>query len=217
MTNNNPDTTEQNRASATWWTPKRMKLAGICGLIGGLGGLLIARFPIGSTGLGIEPTAVGLLYPIWYVLFAVALLGANARYGTSYGRSGRYLAILLGLSLLSYAGSTIILVVGNTVTLFEEFLTPIGFLAGFAYLVIRLLGCLYGISLWRHTSASRLTAGLFIISFPAIFVFGVLNQLGFPDVLIIGTTLYLAFIALSYDLWRVDGDTSVRDNTVTEQ
>jgi hypothetical protein len=206
MTHNNPNTTEQNVTSTTWWTPRRTKLAGICGLLGGIGGLALARLPIISTGLGIAPRAIGLLYPVWYVLFVVALLAVHARYSTSYGRGGRYVAALFGLSLVSYAGSTIILSVG----VFDSLLTPIGFLAGMAYLAMRVLGCLYGISLWRHTNTSRLTAGLFIISFPAIFVFGALNELGFPDVLIIGATLYLAFIALGYDLWRTAGDTTAR-------
>ena len=107
MTHNTPDTAAQNIASAGW-TQQRTKLVGIGSLVGGLGGLAITRLPIGSTGLGITPGAVSILYPVWYVLFAVALLAANARYDTS----SRYVAVFFGLSLVSYAGSTIVLVLG---------------------------------------------------------------------------------------------------------
>lgn len=210
MTHDNPNTAAQNVPSTTWWTPRRTKLAGICSLVGGLGGLTVARLPIGATGLGIAPSAIGLLYPVWYGLFVVALLAAHARYATSYGRGSRYVAALFGLSLVSYAGSTIILSVGPTV--FEGLLTPIGFLAGMAYLAMRVLGSLYGIRLWRQTNTNRLAAGLFIINLPAIVVFGVLNQLGVPNVLILGATLYPAFIVLGYDLWTGSADTSGRGN-----
>jgi hypothetical protein len=211
MTPNTSELAEQNVASSTWWTPRRTKLAGFCGLLGGIGGFTVVRLPIGSTGLGIETGSVGMLYPIWYVLFAVVLLAANARYGTSYGRGGRYVAAFFGLSLVGFAGSVIVLVMGNTV--FGILPTPITFLTGMTYLAMRLLGSLYGISLWRHTSAGRLTAGLFIVSFPALFISGALTQLGFPSVLI-GATLYLSFVALGYDLWRAATNPSVRGHEV---
>jgi hypothetical protein len=206
-TSKNSDTETQNVTSAGWWTPQRTKLAGICGLVGGTGGLAIARLPIGSSGFGIAPNAIGMLYPVWYVLFAVALLAASARY-----TSGRYVVPLFDLSLVSYAGSVTILVIGNTV--FEGLFIPLGFIAGMSYLAMRVLGCIYGISLWRQTDSSRLTTGLFIISLPAIVVFGVLTQLGLPDWLIFGATLYPAFIALGYDLWRTAANTSVREKEV---
>lgn len=207
MTPDNPNATAQNVVSTTWWTPRRTKLAGICGLIGGIGGLTVARLPIGAAGLGIAPSAVGILYPVWYGLFVVALLAANARYDSS-----RSVTALFGLSLVSYAGSTIILSVGTTV--FDSLLTPIGFLAGMAYLAMRVLGCLYGISLWRQTGTSRLTAGLFIINLPAIVIFAALNQLGFPDWLILGATLYPAFLVLGYDLWRTGANTATRNEAI---
>ena len=188
-----------------------MRLAGLGGLVGGLGGLFssfggfsVAGFSIGNTGMEIGPGAVGMLYPVWHVLFAVALLAANARYGSNSGRGGRSIAIILALSLVSYAGSIIVLVVGRT--MIEDLLLPIGALTGTAYLVIRLVGSLYGISLWQDENVSRLTAGLFIVLFPAIFILGPLTQLGFPGVLI-AAPLDLAFITLGYDLWTGDADT----------
>ena len=208
MTHNNSKPVAQNTHSQTWWTPRRMKLAGLGGLVGGFGGLLssfggfsIAGLSIGSTGMGIGPGAVGMLYPVWHVLFAVALLAANARYGSRYGRGGHSIAIVLALSLVSYAGSVIVLVAGRT--MIGDLLLPIGALTGTAYMVIRLVGTLYGISLWRHEDVSRLTAGLFIVLFPAVFILGPLTQLGFPGVLI-AAPLDLAFISLGYDLWAVD-------------
>lgn len=195
-----------------------MKLAGLGGLAGGLGGLLssfggfsVAGLSIGNTGMGIGPDAVGMLYPVWHVLFTVALFAANARYGSRYGRSGRSMATILALSLVSYAGSIIILVAGRT--MIGDLLLPIGALTGTAYMVIRLVGSLYGISLWRHEDVSRLTAGLFIVLFPAIFILGPLTQLGFPGVLI-AAPLDLAFITLGYDLWTIDSNTSGRGTEV---
>ena len=212
---NNSESVEQNTGFRSWWTPRRMKLAGLSGLVGGLGGLLssfggfsVAGFSIGNTGMGIGPGAVGMLYPVWHILFAVALLAANARYGSSYGRGGHSIAIILALSLASYASSIIILVAGRT--MIGDLLLPIGALTGTAYLVIRLAGSLYGINLWQHEDVSRLTAGLFIVLFPAIFILGPLTQLGFPPVLI-AAPLDLAFIALSYDLWRATTNTSLRE------
>lgn len=210
MTHNDPEPPKRNVASS-WWTTRRTKLAALSGFVGALGGLGIPGLPISRTGIGLELDVVGVLYPICYVLLAVTLLAANARYGASYGRGGRSIAILLALSLLSYAGSIFVFVMDRTVI--GDVLLPIGVFTGTAYMAIWLLGSLYGISLWRHanTSANRLTAGLFITLLPAILVLGPLTRIGFPGVWI-GAPLYLAFIALGYDLWTVDADTSVRGN-----
>lgn len=209
MIRNEPESAAQDMPSQTWWTPRRTKLTG---LIGALGGLLGALGVAGSSlGMGIGSIA-GIIYPVCHVLVAVALLAANARYGTSYGRGGRSVAVVLALSLVSYAVSIIILLVGHT--LLGDLLLPTGVLTGAAYMAIRTFGSLYGISLWRHTSASRLTAGLFIVLLPSIFILGPLTQIGFPGSWI-GAGLYLAFIALGYDIWT-DLDTSVDENRRSE-
>lgn len=214
MTADAPETRERNANSASWWTPRRIKLAGLVSLVGGVGGLLggfgglgLVGMSLADTGIGITPGTVIILYPVWHVLLAVGALAANAWYGTRYGRRGHIFAVLLALSLLGEAGTILVIMVGGTAL--GELLLPIGILHATTYMAIRLFGSLYGISLWRQTNASRLTAGLFIVLFPAIFILPPLTLIGFPPTLI-GAPLDLAFIALGYDLWRVAGDTPVR-------
>ena len=205
---------ESNAASPTWWTPSRTKLAALGCLIGGLGGLLgsfvglgLVDLSIGNTGIGITPGTVIILYPVLHILMAVGVLAANAWYGTRYGRRGRIVAVLLVLSLVGDTSSILVIMVGGTNL--GELLLPIGYFHATTYMAIRLFGSLYGISLWRQTNASRLTAGLFIVLLPAIFILPPLVLIGFPPTLI-GAPLNLALIALGYDLWRTSIDTSVR-------
>lgn len=211
MTHNQSETPEQTSVSATWWTPRRTKVASLCGLVGGLGGLGVAGLLIGNSGPGFEPGASSLLYPAWHVLLAIPVLAAATRY--SYGQRGRSVAVLLALSLVGYAGITTVFL-GVSLSTIGDRLYPMGILSGTTYLAIRLLGSLYGVSLWRRassqTSTSRLTASLFIVLLPAIFVLGMLTQIGFPGWLI-NTPLYLAVIALSYDLWTLDADASIHE------
>jgi hypothetical protein len=217
MTRGESGTSERGGVSANWWTPRRTRLAGSGGLIAGLVGLVRLGFvgvSTSRTGIGIElgGDALSALHPVGYVVFAVTLFAANARYGTGYGRRGRTIAVSFGLSLVSYAGTVVVLVAGRAA--FGELLLPVGVLTGAAYVVIRLLGSLYGVVLWRRASTSRLTAGSFIILFPAIFVLGPLTAVGFPGVWI-EAPLYLAFIALGYDLRTVETDVAGTENEVT--
>lgn len=211
-TGGEPKTADRKAASARW-TPRRTKLAGLGSLVGGvvgLGSLGLGAFAVAGTEVGVGGVggAVRMLHPVVYVLFAVALLAADARYGSSYGRRGRIVAALLVLSLMSYVGTIVVLVVGRVA--FGEVLFPVGALVGTAYLATRLFGTLYGIGLWRRADANRLTAGLFAALFPAIFVLGPLTIVGVPAVWI-QSPLYLAFIALGYDLWTVETDGSRGD------
>ena len=215
MTRSESNTAAQNATSPTWWTPRRTKLAALGSFVGGVGGLLGSfvglgvDLSIGNTGIGITPGTVIILYPVFHILMAVGVLAANAWHGTRYGRRGRIVAVLLVLSLVGEAGSILVVMVGGTDL--GELLLPIGYFHATTYMAIRLFGSLYGISLWRHTNASRLTAGLFIVLFLAIFILPPLVLIGFPPTLI-GTPLDLAFIALGFDLWRTSTATSVRGN-----
>lgn len=212
MSYTHPETPERNAASPRWWTAQRTKVASLCGLIGGLGVLGVAGFMTGPTGLGTDPGISSLVYPLSHVLLAVPLLAANAWYGSKYGRNGRIVAVLLALSLVGYAGlSTVIFIVGPA--MLGDLLVPIGVLSGTTFMLIRLFGSIYGGYLWWQAngqmSANRLTAGLFIILLPAIFVLGLLTQLGFPG-WVLNAPFGLAFVALSYDLWTVNSDASGR-------
>jgi hypothetical protein len=218
VTSGGPETRERSADSSSWWTPRRTKLAGIGSLVGGVGGLAgsfgglgLVGMSLGDTGIGITPGTVIILYPVWHILLAVGALAANAWYGTRYGRRGRIVAVLLTLSLLGEAGTILVVMVGRTAL--GELLVPIGVLHATTYMAIRFFGSLYGISLWQCEGVSRLTAGLFVALFPAIFVLAPLTQVGFPGVLI-GAPLDLAFIALGYELWTGKEVASGRETEV---
>ena len=198
MTHNNPESVAQNTISSTWWTPRRMKLAGFAGIIGGA---ILASLSISRTGLGIDPGAISQISPIGYALLIVALLAGHARYSSSYENGGRGIVVVLALSLASYAGSITIL--GITQGLLGIPLSPVNTLISIAFFGMRLFGTLYGIILWRQTNASRITAGLFAVVLPAVFVLGPLTLIGFPP-LGIEAPLYLAFVALGFELLTAD-------------
>lgn len=105
MSHNNPETVGQNVEFSAWWTPSRTKLAGLAGVIGGLG---LAGLSISRTELSIDQGAISQVSPIGYAFLVVA---GYARYsgGSIYVNGGRVVAIVLALSLVSYAGSIIIL------------------------------------------------------------------------------------------------------------
>ena len=216
MTSDAPEMRERNVVSSSWWTPQRVKLAGLASLVGGIGGLLgsfgglgLVGMSLGDTGIGITPDTVIILYPVWHALLAVGALAANVWYGSGYGRRGRIFATLLTLSLLGESGTILVIMMGRTAL--GELLLPIGILHATTFMAIRFFGSFYGIYLWRCEGVSRLTAGLFIVPFPAIFVLALLTQVGFPGVLI-GAPLDLAFIALGYELWTGNAVVSVHEN-----
>ena len=186
--------------SAGRWTPRRTRPAGLCGVLGGLGATVLS---VSRTGVGTDLGAVNALYPVGYVLFAVTLLAADARYGGEYGGRGRAVAGLLALALAGYAGSVIALVAGRA--LLGTALLPFGGLVGAAFLGARLLATAYGVVLWSRTGANRLAAGLLALAFPAIFLLGPLSVVGLPALWVEGP-LYLGFVALGYDCWAGAGD-----------
>ncbi|MFH5799845.1 hypothetical protein [Haladaptatus sp. CMAA 1911] len=192
---------ERSISSPEWWTDRRTKSAGVGGIVGGVG-LLALSF--GRTGGGFELGAVGTLYPVGYVLLAVALLAANARYGCDYGRRGRTVATVFLVSLSSYAASIIIVLASRVV--FGSPFVPVGVLIGIAYVATRLFGSLYGVVLWRRTAVNGLTAALFVSIVPAIFLLGPLAAVGYPGVWV-ESPLYLASIALGYELLTAERET----------
>ncbi|WP_224450444.1 hypothetical protein [Haloprofundus salilacus] len=218
MTSGDSETLAQNAGTPAWWTPRRRKLAGLCGLVGGVGGLLVSLAGFGLVGFSLDDTGIGLtsrtviiFLPLLHILLAVSLFAADASYGSSYGRRGRTVARLLVLSLCGEAVTILVLMMGPS--MLGGLLIPIGILHAAIYMAIRLFGSLYGLSLRRHESSSRLTVGLFIVLFPSIFVLAPLTQIGFPSAFI-GAPLDLAFIALSYELWTTDTDAIGSENSV---
>lgn len=212
MANSDTLSEEQNSTSSSWWSVRRTKLAGLCGLIGGIGGLLpllaglgIIVPQIGDTGVGISPSLIIILYPVWHLLMGLSVFGANGWYRSGYGRGGRILAVLLGLSLVGEAVSILVLMFGGT--MLGELLVPIGVIHGTIWMAIRLFGTLYGIALWGHERVNVITAGLFVTLFPAIFILAPLTQIGFSGALI-PAPLNLAVIALGYELLTIDSNTT---------
>lgn len=191
---------ERPLSSATWWTPSRVRIAGLGGLVAGLG---LVALSISRTGFGVDPGAVSLAYPFGYLLCAVALLAADVRYAASYGRRGRRVGALFALSIACY-GCAVLVIVASLRVVGVPF-GPLTGLVGVAFVAIRALGSLYGVLLWRETDASRLTAGLFVAILPAMFLLAPLAALWFPAVGVEGP-LYLAFVVLGYELSTVGAD-----------
>lgn len=200
----NDSATGRTTPTTVWrWTPRRAKLAGFCGVLGGFIGLLIPVLVGRGLEFGGDPGVGGVIHLLSYGLVATTVLAANAWYRDSYGRGGRVVAGLLAMALLGYTASTTAFVV---VPSLGELFFPLGWLTGTAYLATWLFGSWYGFVLWNHTNGNRLTAGLFVSLFPSLFVLGMLIQVGFPEIWI-ETPIWLAFIALGAELWRTDDDT----------
>lgn len=185
---------EPETVASIWGSNQRVRMAGFGGV---LGGAVLALLSISRTGLGFEPGPINLVYPLGYVLLAIALLAGNARYKNGYGSRGSSVALLLALSLVSYAASTVVIVLSMRTPGF-----PAGSftsLVGIAFFATRIFGTAYGVILWRRTKVSRVSAGLFASILPSMFILGPLALLGVPA---FGVELpvYLAFIAFSYRL-----------------
>ena len=186
--------------SSSWWTPRRTRLAGIAGIVGGVVLTIVA---IVHNALGLEPgtpagTISGLFHLVTYALMLAALLAVNARYGTDYGRLGRVVAYVIGVSVAA------LIPVGLLFEfVFGEDWALGGIVAGIAFLAMHLGGSVYGIVLWRRTKVTRLAAGLFVAVVPAIIIVAVLGGFGIVNLTpaAFEAPLYLGFAALGYDLW----------------
>lgn len=201
MTQSEPTSEGRQRGAASWWTPGRVRLAGLGAVVAGLVGIAVLVIgtgrpgPVGSTDVGM----LGVVYPLGFALFVVALLAANARYGPQYGRGGRAVTVVFTQSLAGYAGTTLLLTAGRD--FLGGSIIPLGILTGGAYMLTRLAGTIYGAALFGWTDANKVTAVLFAVLFPAVFVLGPLTLVGFPAPLI-EAPIFLAFIALGVGLWR---------------
>jgi len=203
-------TTLVKETSLPWWTPGRMRLAGMVGIAGGVVWITMTATIVAALGFdalsNLEPrtagpvavVAVTLSHSVMYALFLVALLAANARYWSDYGRLGRIAGCVLAIDLavLTPALPLITFVFGDD-------WVPGGIIAGITFITMHLFGSIFGILIWRRTATSPLTAGLFILVVPAIiavFVFQAVG-VGLPAATF-ETFLNLGFAALGYDLWK---------------
>ncbi len=132
-------------------------------------------------------------HALQFALLAVGAVGASVTMVQS--DSADTAVALLGLGLLGYATSTIVVMLAPS----WEFMLALGGLAGTAYLLVWIVASGYGVLLWNEPGVSRVTAGLFIVCAPALFGLGVLIQSGVPP-LAIEAPLSIAFVALGYEL-----------------
>ncbi len=187
---------------------QRTKSAGVGGIVGGVG-LLALSF--GRTGGGFELGAVGALYPVGYVLLAVPLLAANARYGSELRSPWSHRRHrIFGLAVELCGLDNHLLLASRIV--FGSPLVPVGVLVGIAYIAMRLFGSLFGVVLWRRTAVNGLTAALFVSIVPAIFLLGPLAAVGYPGVWV-ESPLYLASIALGYELLTAEREAVENEGT----
>lgn len=194
------------------WNPRRTRLAGGGAIIGGLAGLTLSGLidvPIGRLGSNLDFGLLGVVYACIYLLFAVSLVAASSRFTSGADSGDRKIALLLAAAFGVYAGSLLFLTAGRTI--FGKLFIPAGLVTGFAYLAIRGLGTLYGIRLWQQGRSSRLTAGLFILQFPALFILGLLTTVGVPTSSL-EVVVYVAFLALGVDLVRSETRSSTGEN-----
>lgn len=190
---------EQTRISQ-WWTPKRMKAAGLSGIVGGV---VLAATAIVYNAFGIQPeTFAGMIaggvHVVAYALMLFTLLAVHARYGDSYGRLGRVGTWVLGIALA-------VLTVGFGLLTFVFGMNwmPGAIAVGIAFLAIHLFGVLYGVVLWRQTDVSPLAAGLLIAVVPALVVTIAFEMIGISlTAAAVEVPLYLGFAALGYQLWE---------------
>ncbi|MFC7224065.1 hypothetical protein ACFQKF_13135 [Halalkalicoccus sp. GCM10025322] len=93
------DQTHEQARISQWWTPKRMKAAGLSGIVGGV---VLAATAFVYNAFGFQPETVagmiaGGVYAVAYALLLFTLLAVHARYGDSYGRLGRIGTWVLGI------------------------------------------------------------------------------------------------------------------------
>lgn len=190
---------EQARISQ-WWTPKRVKAAGLSGIVGGV---VLAATAIVYNAFGFQPeTFTGMIsggvHAVAYALMLFTLLAVHARYGDSYSRLGRAEAWVLGIALA-------VLTVGFGLLTFVVGMNwmPGAMAVGIAFLAIHLFGVLYGVVLWRRTDVSPLAAGLLIAVVPAFVVTIAFEMIGISlTAAAFEVPLYLGFAALGYQLWK---------------
>lgn len=178
--------------------PERTKLAGLGGIIGGLG---IAAVSFGQNAFSIDPRSLGFAtITIAYVLLVVTLLAAHSRYRTDYGWVGRAVVALLMIGL---AGLAVNFALNDLLA--RGVLS--GIKLGVTFVLLRLLGSVFGLVLWRNTTINRVASGLFVAIFPAFIVFIALTASSSIAGAVFEVVFYVAFAALGYDLWTTSRTT----------
>lgn len=193
------------------WSPKQLRVAGLAGIAGGFGAVLLALFEIvaGFPEPGVNGFVSFMLgLAVVYFLLFVTLLGAHARYGVRYGRVGRIAVALLGISLIGVAVSLALaaLTVGFMSGFDPE--GPIGTVmvsvATVTFLGTYLFASVVGVVFWR-SGVNRLAAGLLVLSAPllvggiGLLALGVLGENA--PFLALEMAPYFGLAVLGYSLW----------------
>lgn len=157
---------EQSRA-ARWWTPDRLRLAGVAAIIGGL------VFPILN---GIEDVfypqiteATGTLgFAVYFAIVTTAALcllvgviGLYAYARRSYGYLGIGGTIIASIGFACIAIAGVVIIVTNA----PGQGSPGQLFGAIGYLSTFLSAAIVGIALWRAHVGLRIAAGLLVLSF----------------------------------------------------
>ena len=202
----------QTTLSSTRWTGQRMRLAGLAGMISGLG-LLVQELPrfldtsVESEGTFVF-TGLHLGLALVLALAGVVVLGAHALYGDRYGRLGRASVYGLGAAfgLIS---------VGIAAYALAPSADPLAPVSDVGFFAMVLLTSAVGVLFWGKTDVNRVAAGLMGAVAPAFVLAIVLDEiLGVvPEslaFLIFLLPLALGLAALGHHLWmNTNGDGGV--------
>lgn len=149
------------------WTPRRLHLAGLAAIVGGIG------YPLAvATENLIYPEVVEMTgsvpYTLFFVLSAISAIGLligtaglHAHQRELYGRLGLVGAAITGIGFASLAIATLLMALTADLGLVMVF-GSIGFLG--TPLGVSVLG----IACWRAGDLSRLASGLFVLGLPAL-------------------------------------------------
>ena len=182
----------------------RTALAGLAGIVGGAALVSLSLIPESLTG---AEGSVGYVVSTAVTaavlgLFAIAVVGAHRRYGREYGLLSAAVAGLFAFTL-AFLGLGELLYALNVDAFTTGVLASVG---DFVWLGMLVSATLFGVALWR-TSATRRTAALFAVGFPAMIAVAIIVETVAPGLedawyigAIFGVPIGLAFVSLGLDL-----------------
>lgn len=211
------DSSNQNHVVQSQWTSVRLKIAGISGIVGGV--VLITTWLL-ETGLDVALGRFAQIASVLaYILLLITLLGAVTRYDLDDSRMRQAVVLALAVGLIFAMSLHLTLALGDLAP--RGILEIGGLLWGVAFTTLPFLTSLFGIVLWRTTTASRLVAGSFVAVVPAaVAIYAALYVFPGTNAMVIGYDLlrHVAFVTLGYALWTnglktTTGSTEVHHNS----
>lgn len=187
------------------WTTQQMKLAGVGGMVGGIG--VLAAALLGSHAA--LSTEGSLAFALWslvtaglFTLVFGVLIGVHARYSPAYGRLGRIAMSLFGLTVAGVVASMAAAAILSQSSIVYSVLWSLG---DVAFMAMFPIATVVGLVLWRRTDVNRLAAGLLAACVPLLVGgFALVAADLIPESLAfvpIATAFGVGIAALGYDLW----------------